>query len=464
MAWCVAGVALLTAQARAADFGSAEPATRVRTWRTRNGLPSDSVTALLQTRDGFLWIGTSAGLARFDGMTFTRIDLSPDVPRRPLGITALCEDSEGHLFVGTQGEGLFKQEQGSFRRLTRQFGVLDDIITSLATDRRGDARRTELVGRKQLQVPAGGDAFSAGSLRWKVRRACHLRRPRGQCLAGHVRDGLVQLCSPSVRIMDAGQNQLPSLPTCLALDPGGRACVGPQRGGLFVGQFGRFERLASEEANQPLGYVSSLCTSSDGIYGLRSGRSVHFTTADGLGDNAIPSMGLSQTNSVWFGPGAGTLHRVNAQGLDRLEDTLVSSGGRPTAVISTGRCQRWLGTHDGRVIRDESGSLTEVFRDSGHHAVLVLYSTKAGWLLCGTAGAGLTCINGKSARTWTSTGGLPNDFVAGLIEDDTGILGMVTAAGICRVRRSELEKAFENPKLPIICELVAWTKAEPDSA
>ena len=599
LAWSLTAVALLAAQARAADFGSAEPATRVRTWRAGNGLPSDSVTALLQTRDGFLWIGTSAGLARFDGLTFTRIELPPEAPRRPLYVTALCEDSEGHLFVGTQGEGLFKQEQGSFRRLTRLFGVLDDIITSLAADRRGgvwvgtpaglswlaennfksyttrenlpsgavsgvtvarsgavwittrsgvcrllDGRITPFVfelegqGRNpehlgvcedtQGNLWAYGDAYlfnlaeklidgkphnyfrtsEAASIRiwsacadpvgglwvgtsgrglfrleetrfqpapfggrYDVRAICVDRE--GSVWLGTYGDGLGQLCSPSVRITDAGQNQLPSLPTCLALDPGGRVCVGLQRGGLFVGQFGRFERLANEEANQPLGYVSSLCTSSDGtiwagtlgdgIYGLRSGRSVHFTTADGLGDNAILSMCLSQTNAVWVGTGAGTLHRVNAQGLDRLEDTLVSSGGRATAVLSTGRGQRWLGTHDGRVIRDESGSLTEVFRDSGHHAVLVLYSTKAGWLLCGTAGAGLTCINGKSAHTWTSMSGLPNDFVAGLVEDDTGILWMVTAAGICRVRRSELEKAFENPKLPIICELVAKTKAEPDS-
>jgi ligand-binding sensor domain-containing protein len=42
-----------------------------RSWNKQQGLPDDSVTAVLQTRDGYLWVGTSAGLARFDGLKFT---------------------------------------------------------------------------------------------------------------------------------------------------------------------------------------------------------------------------------------------------------------------------------------------------------------------------------------------------------------------------------------------------------
>jgi len=41
-----------------------------RVWQTGDGLPQNSVNALAQTRDGYLWIGTSGGLARFDGVLF----------------------------------------------------------------------------------------------------------------------------------------------------------------------------------------------------------------------------------------------------------------------------------------------------------------------------------------------------------------------------------------------------------
>src|SRR5437588_6487097 len=44
---------------------------RVRRWTTEDGLPQNRVACLTQTHDGYLWIGTWAGLARFDGMRFT---------------------------------------------------------------------------------------------------------------------------------------------------------------------------------------------------------------------------------------------------------------------------------------------------------------------------------------------------------------------------------------------------------
>src|SRR6185436_14439807 len=51
-----------------------EPGFDLRTWRSEDGLPSDAVNALAQTPDGYLWIGTNAGLVRFDGVRFTVFD------------------------------------------------------------------------------------------------------------------------------------------------------------------------------------------------------------------------------------------------------------------------------------------------------------------------------------------------------------------------------------------------------
>ena len=42
-----------------------------RTWQVEDGLPQNKVTAVVQTRDGYLWVGTYNGLARFDGVRFT---------------------------------------------------------------------------------------------------------------------------------------------------------------------------------------------------------------------------------------------------------------------------------------------------------------------------------------------------------------------------------------------------------
>src|SRR5262249_40910397 len=65
-----------------------------------DGLLSNNVNALLQTRDGFLWIGTQDGLLRFDGRHFTPIQFLPQVS--PILVSALAEAPDGALWVGTR--------------------------------------------------------------------------------------------------------------------------------------------------------------------------------------------------------------------------------------------------------------------------------------------------------------------------------------------------------------------------
>src|SRR5688572_14672575 len=72
-------------------------------WQEKNGLPSDMVSAVLQTRDGYLWFGTLNGLARFDGVRFTLFDpLRSDAPLLHR-IYSLCEGEDGSLWVGSRG-------------------------------------------------------------------------------------------------------------------------------------------------------------------------------------------------------------------------------------------------------------------------------------------------------------------------------------------------------------------------
>src|SRR5438552_16472279 len=71
-------------------------------WTTEKGLPQNSVISLLQTRDGYLWVGTGYGLARFDGIHFKTFD-DTDAPGLNSGkIVRLCEDSRGYLWIGTE--------------------------------------------------------------------------------------------------------------------------------------------------------------------------------------------------------------------------------------------------------------------------------------------------------------------------------------------------------------------------
>ncbi len=74
----------------------------VRSWREADGLPSDRVTALARTADGYVWIGTSAGLARFDGLRFERFDHSNVPLLEDHRILRLAVDGEDRLWLSTE--------------------------------------------------------------------------------------------------------------------------------------------------------------------------------------------------------------------------------------------------------------------------------------------------------------------------------------------------------------------------
>ena len=70
-------------------------------WDTENGLPHNAVKAIFQTRDGYIWVGTQQGLARFDGLTFTVFTQhnTPSFPNNQ--VTSFAETSDGSLWIGT---------------------------------------------------------------------------------------------------------------------------------------------------------------------------------------------------------------------------------------------------------------------------------------------------------------------------------------------------------------------------
>jgi ligand-binding sensor domain-containing protein len=69
----------------------------IHIWQAENGLPQNSVTSVIQTRDGYIWIGTYSALARFDGVRFTVFDTGNTPGMRSSRVTSLFEAKDGTL-------------------------------------------------------------------------------------------------------------------------------------------------------------------------------------------------------------------------------------------------------------------------------------------------------------------------------------------------------------------------------
>jgi hypothetical protein len=103
-------------------------------WRAPRDLPHDNVSAIVQTRDGYLWVGTTEGLARFDGVRSVTFDKGNTPELRNNWIRALHEDRAGRLWIGTFGGGLNLFHDGKFTQFTARDGLLSDNIAKISSD------------------------------------------------------------------------------------------------------------------------------------------------------------------------------------------------------------------------------------------------------------------------------------------------------------------------------------------
>ena len=88
----------------------------VDVWTSETGLPDSSVAAIAQTPDGYLWIGTYGGLARFDGIRFVTFDPVNTPALAHAGVRKLSVDDQGTLWINTFDGSLTSFRQGIFAR------------------------------------------------------------------------------------------------------------------------------------------------------------------------------------------------------------------------------------------------------------------------------------------------------------------------------------------------------------
>ena len=113
------------------------PGFHAETWTTEQGLPGDTVRAVQQTRDGYLWIATQGGLARFDGVRFHVFNQQSVEEFRTNECSELLEDAAGQLWIGTIGGGLLRYAAGKFTAYGRAEGLPTDVVIRLFADRAG---------------------------------------------------------------------------------------------------------------------------------------------------------------------------------------------------------------------------------------------------------------------------------------------------------------------------------------
>ena len=98
-----------------------------------NGLPTSEANAIAETSEGFIWIGSYAGLIRHDGNSFERMDSTNGIT----SVTCLFVDSRDRLWIGTNANGVAVMERGEFTMWDRGDGLQSSSIRAITEDENG---------------------------------------------------------------------------------------------------------------------------------------------------------------------------------------------------------------------------------------------------------------------------------------------------------------------------------------
>src|SRR4051812_13274226 len=106
-----------------------------RVWQSTDGLPEDFAQALAQTQDGYLWIGTSGGLVRFDGTRFRVFHRENEPAFRDDSVYSLLTGRDGTLWIGSEGGGLIRYRAGVFRAFGPKEGLTNGFVRVIFEDK-----------------------------------------------------------------------------------------------------------------------------------------------------------------------------------------------------------------------------------------------------------------------------------------------------------------------------------------
>jgi len=454
-------------------------------WNTETGLPQSSVQAIAQTADGYLWIGTEAGLVRFDGFRFTVFDKKNTPALRSNQVTALLvdkqqnlwigthgggisrlnagrpdtavhlseatdltvnvfyQDRQGVIWVGTSGAGLLKFAAGNVSSLTTANGLADNSVFALAEDRTSALWVGTYRGLSRLVDGKSQPLSDHEMLAGRYVRAISLDRS-GALWVGTVGDGLWRLGNSDHKNFKQPDGLTDNAILSLLADRTGTLWIGTQGGGLDRLAIGKFSSIGEKDSSSGNGILTifedrggSLWTGSS-VRGLTHFRDGVFTTMgknEGLASDTVLPVFQDHTGAVWIGTGEGLTRWEEQKG--RFKHYTVKDGlpdGFVFSITEDSASNLWVGTRHGlaRMKDDHFRVYTE--KDGlANNVVTSMLADRKGGIWVGTR-SGLSHFNGDRFETLTTANGLSNDFVLSLYQDREQTLWIGTDAGLNRLR------------------------------
>jgi ligand-binding sensor domain-containing protein/signal transduction histidine kinase len=460
-----------------------------QTWRTDSGLPQNTVHSILQTHDGYLWLGTDGGLVRFDGIDFVTFDAENTPQFASDTVYDLLQDGSGRLWISTAA-GVLSYHSGAFQAYTTAHGLPADTVWFSYEDRRHrvwaitaagpaffNGKGFASVARAQAAAPLDRHALAedAQGTLWlggssgifaldtrppTPRVALHLLSGteveaveldrQGKLWIG-TSEGLERYAGGTLTPVPLSQiaAQHPSVKTeVTALDP-------DPAGGMWVGTAAGLVHVTSDGETRPLGVerIDRLfrdrhgvlwIATERGIFRLQDDQLQSFAPGSVLAASRILSLYEDREGDLWIGTDSSGLNLLRDQKFTTYTTSDGLSGNLVRCVFQSAHGELWIGTDGAGLNRRSSTGFTHYTIAEGlsSNVILSLADGADGDLWIGTPD-GLNLLHPDRARNhrrpadrverFTSADGLPDDFIRSLYTDHDGSLWIGTRHGLAHL-------------------------------
>ena len=413
-----------------------------KVWTQEQGLPQDTIRAISQTADGYLWLGTDEGLARFDGYEFTVFN--KDQSKLPANsITALAAANDGSLWIGTSS-GLTRYKDNQFQNFTTKDGLPDDAVGQLFVDHAGllwMVAGVDLVqfDGKKFTVFAPGKDLPLSTVRT-------VYEDRHQTLWVSGFSGVLRRAGGKwIPVVDAdilGSDII----TKVMPDEHDNLWIAGSLGVIVRSSDGHIRRLGTADGLPDM-FVRALWLDRDGNFwaGTNSGlarlsgdRFTALTGTEGRYRGQIRSMFEDREGNLWVGAD---------DGLSRLSDDIFSvytkteglPGDDPTEVFQDRNGRIWVGFHEsGLMLFSPDGYQHYTARDGlAGDEIFFIRQARDGDLLIGTR-EGLSRMHGEHFTTFRPPDPLARESVYDSLEDSAGHLWLGLPQGLAILENNRL--------------------------
>lgn len=375
-----------------------------RIWQAQQGLPEGTIYSILQTHDGYLWLGTQAGLIRFDGVRFETFENIHRTSAANGWVRSAVEDSHHAIWLGTTDSGLLRVSGNTVQRIPSVEGV-----QCLAATKNGDIWACTASGIARVQPDGKVTVFSTA-------QGLASNNTRAACEAS---DGRLWVASDarSINSFDGSKftpRKLQKLP-----NDGSIRAMDCATDGLWIG-------------------------GADGLIHVTASGERLFTSKEGLADTRILCLTRGREGSLWVGTrnGFSRLHNGEVESY-RPEEGLSQS--TVFSMFEDAEGSLWVGTKNG-LNQFLSGRALPYTVNEGlpSNDTGPILEDRSGAMWVGTLGAGLAKFDGKRFSTLTRGAGLASNTIYALEQDRDGALWVGTSAGIDRLRGGRVEAHYST--------------------